>query len=129
MARLKKMLPQVILSVVIGVLALTLGAASGEPTLELTLRARDMTFYVDGDPRPNPDLVLPAARRVRLTFVNEDVGVDHDLVLAGLGERSGVLPGDGSSEVLAFTTPRQAVVSTYSCSLHLRMMTAGIEVR
>ena len=129
MARLKRLLPQVAVIAVLGALALTLGVALGDPALEITVRAREMAFYVDGQTTPNPTLTLPPARRVRLTFVNEDIGVDHDLVLAGLGVISSVLPGDGSSQVLRFKTPDRSVDGAYKCSLHLRMMSAALRVR
>ena len=129
MARLKRLLPQVAVIAVLGALALTLGVALGDPALEITVRAREMAFYVDGQTTPNPTLTLPPARRVRLTFVKEDIGVDHDLVLEGLGVISSVLPGDGSSQVLRFKTPDRPIDSTYTCSLHLRMMSAALRVR
>ena len=126
---LKKLLPQVAILVALGALALSLGVASGEPAFELTVRARDMAFYVDGDPRPNPPIVLPLDQRVRLTFVNEDRGVQHDLILADLDVRSRLLPGNGSSQVLRFQTPRTGATSSYTCSLHPTMMAALLEVR
>lgn len=131
MKRLRRLLPQVALVAILSALALalTLGAASSDPVYEVTLRARGMAFYLDGDSRPNPPLVLPADRLVRLTLVNEDRGVDHNLVLDGLDARTGVLRGDGSSEVIELRTPTRTIVTTYSCSLHLMMMTAGLEVR
>lgn len=130
MGPFERFFPQVVVITGLAILAaLSLGAASGEPTFDVTLRARDMAFYLDGEARPNPVLELPAGRLVRLTFVNEDNGVDHDLSLPDLGVQTRVLPGDGSSQVLELRVPASAVTGTYSCSLHLRMMTAGFEVR
>lgn len=127
--KIKKLLPQAAVLAVLGALVISLAAASGEPAYEVTVRAREMAFYVDGDPGPNPPLVLPAGRSVKLTFVNEDRGVEHDLALPGLGLRTKVLPGDGARQKLRFTTPVEAATSSYSCSLHLTMMTGRVEVR
>lgn len=129
MARFRPLLAQVSLLVVIGALALAIGAASGEPPLDLTLRARDMAFYLDGDDMPNPALVLPPDRRIRLTFVNQDRGIEHDLTLPELDRRTRVLPGNGSRQTLTFRTPEDPARSTYNCSLHLAMMRGAIEIR
>ena len=129
MARLKRLLPQVAVIAVLGALALTLGVALGDPALEITVRPREIAFHVRCQSAPYSSRAPPPARRVRLTFVNEDIGVDHDLVLEGLGVISSVLPGDGSSQVLRFKTPDRPIDSTYTCSLHLRMMSAALRVR
>ena len=112
-----------------GALALAIGAASGEPPLELTVRAREMAFYVDGVTGPNPPLVLPADRRVRLTLVNQDRGVEHDLALPELDRKTRILPGDGSRQTIAFRTPAEPTTALYSCSLHRLMMRGRVEIR
>ena len=129
MRTFETLLPLATALTIIGALALSLSAASGEPTLTLTLRADGMAFYLDGESAANPPLVLPPDRRVRITFVNEDQGVAHDLVLAELDVRTDILPGDGSSQVLEFRTPRRKSDSSYSCSMHLIMMTGALEIR
>jgi plastocyanin len=127
--RLKTLLPQAAALAVVGALAVSFVASSSEPAVEITVRARAMAFYVDGDVRPNPVLELPAGQRVRLVFVNEDRGVEHDLVLPGLGVASERLAGDGMRQVLRFRTPARAGSSSYVCSLHPMMMTAALEIR
>jgi len=123
----KRMIPLVITGVLLGSVAISLGANS--PELELTVTARDMAFYLDDDPQPNPPLVLAGDRRVRITFVNEDLGVLHDLTLIGLDLATDVLPGDGSRQTLTFRTPKRPLTASYTCSQHLAMMTAALEVR
>jgi hypothetical protein len=127
--RLEKLLPQAALVALVGALAISLGAASSEPAVDITVRARAMAFYVDGDPRPNPTLVLPAGERIRLAFVNEDRGVDHDLVLPDLGIATDRLAGSGERQLLRFRAPAAAGLSSYTCTLHSSMMTATLEIR
>lgn len=129
MAAFRPLLAQVSILVVLGALALAIGAASGEPPLDITLRARDMAFYQDGDDTPNPALVLPAGRRIRLTFVNQDRGIEHDLTLPELDRSTRVLPGDGSRQTITFRTPEGSTRATYNCSLHLAMMRGEVEIR
>ncbi len=129
MSRLRPLLPQVVILVLFGALALAIGAASGEPPLELTIRAQEMAFYVDGVTEPNPPLVLPANRRVRLTFVNQDRGVEHDLALPELDRKTRLLPGDGSRQTITFRTPTEPTNGLYNCSLHRLMMQGAVEIR
>ncbi len=127
--KLRKLLPQAAVLALLGALAISFGAASSEPAFELTVRARQMAFYVGDDPRPNPPLVLPADRRVRITFVNEDRGVRHDLAIPDLDARTDLIDGDGSSRVLRFRTPATTGIASYLCTLHPTMMAAPVEVR
>ena len=107
--------------------SISLRAGSGE--LELTLIARDMAFYLDGDPQPNPTLELGRGQQVRIHFINEDRGVTHDLWLPDLGVSTAPLPGDGSRETLSFRTPDETLDSSYACTRHMAMMTAALEIR
>jgi hypothetical protein len=98
------------------------------PDLELTVIARDMAFYLEGDPTPNPTIRLERNRRVRIHFINEDQGIQHDLLLPELNLATELLPGDGSRATLTFRTPKEALDSRYSCTLHMAMMTAALEI-
>lgn len=129
MSRLRPLLHQVPILAVLGALAVAIGASSGEPPLELTLRARSMSFHLDGEDGPNPHLVLPADRRIRLTFVNEEPGVEHDLTLPELGLRTRVLAGDGSRQTITLRTPAEATAARYECSLHPLMMRGELDIR
>ena len=127
MRKYKRLLPLVITGALLGGMAISLGASA--PELELTVTARRMAFYLDDDPQPNPALALESDRLIRLTFVNEDRGVLHDLTLGGLDLSTDVLPGDGSRQTLTFRTPKRPLSSSYNCSQHLAMMTAALEIR
>jgi len=81
MRNYKRLIPFVITGILVAGATLSLGANS--PEIEMTIVARGMAFYIDDDPQPNPRLALASDRRVRLTFINEDRGVLHDLLLGG----------------------------------------------
>lgn len=123
----KRLVTLVIVGALLGGVVISLGASA--PRLELTVTARGMAFYVGDDPRPNPALVLASNQRVRLTFVNEDRGVLHDLTIGELGLATDALPGDGSRQTIVFRTPKAPLSSSYTCSQHVAMMTAALEVR
>jgi hypothetical protein len=127
MRKLQKPLTLLLMVTLLAGVAIALRAGSEE--IELTLIARDMAFYLEGDPRPNPTLELGRGQRVRIHFINEDRGVVHDLWLPDLGISTAPLPGDGSAETLSFRTPEKELDSSYACTRHMAMMTAALEIR
>ena len=88
-----------------------------------------MAFYQLGSSVPNPTLEVSQGESVRLTFVNRDPGIDHDLNLKNLGLATPVVPGDGSSHTLRFRAPDTPGEHEYSCQLHGRMMRGTLRVR
>jgi FtsP/CotA-like multicopper oxidase with cupredoxin domain len=61
------------------------GGGADTPAREITLHARGMAFYLPGSEAPNPTLRVTAGESVRVTVVNDDPGVKHDLEVAKLG--------------------------------------------
>lgn len=113
----------------VAITAATYVADASQPINEYTLVARDMAFYLPGASVPNPQLVVPAEERVRLTMVNRDAGIDHDVAVESLGVASGAVHGDGSSTTLEFRAPREPGEHQYVCRLHGRMMRGKLVVR
>ena len=107
----------------------TFVANASQANHDVTLVARGMAFYLPDGTEPNPVLELPAEEAVRLTIVNRDFGIDHDVAIESLGARSAVVPGDGSSTTLQFRTPREPGEHEYMCRLHGRMMRGKLVVR
>jgi Copper binding proteins, plastocyanin/azurin family len=101
------------------------------PTRELTLVARDMKFYLAGDPTPNPRLVLRQGELVRVTLQNDDPGMAHDFAVQGAGrlDRASRMIDAGDSDRIEFTVPKVSGEYDYLCSSHPQMMRGIVEVR
>lgn len=100
-----------------------------EAEVEVSLVARNMAFYLPGDPTPNPTLRVRPGQVLRLRLVNEDLGMEHDWVVDALGVRTRVLVGDGTAQELTVQAPSQPGTHDYTCSLHAQMMRGKLEVR
>jgi plastocyanin len=95
---------------------------------EIVLEARGMAFYLPGDPTANPTLRFAAGERVRLTLVNRDPGMEHDLALAGLGVATPVLGGEGARHSLVLRLPATRGEHDYVCTLHPLLMRGRLVV-
>lgn len=111
-----------------GVAWVVAAARQGSPSRDITLVAREMAFYLPGDPTPNPTLALAAGEMVRLTLINEDHGMLHDVAVAELGFATPALRGGGSSVSGALRAPRTPGEHEYLCSLHPRLMRGRLVV-
>jgi hypothetical protein len=114
-----------------GGLVLSVRAAGPGPRA-LTLVARDMAFYLPGDPTPNPRLVAAPGEELRITLRNADRGMAHDLAVPGRDgapQATAVLRGVGGSVDLTVQVPERPGQYEYFCSLHARMMRGVLEVR
>lgn len=111
---------------VVGSLALlfislfTLGFRQTAPALEIRLVAKGMAFFVEGESQPNPDLYIPPGKKVLLTFINQDRGIDHDVVFPQFEVSTGKVKF-GESALLELK-PRTVGEFNYLCSLHAAMM-------
>lgn len=100
-------------------------SAAAPPRREIVLEAREMAFFLPGDPTRNPTLRLAPGETVRLTLVNRDLGRTHDLAVEAPGSFKGTtrpLTGDGASATLLLHAPPTPGEHTYLCTLHPRMM-------
>lgn len=102
-----------------GVLTFTLAFRS-PPPFELTLVAKDMAYYVEGEGQPNPTLEFPSGERIRLTLINRDKGMLHDWILPELGLASEKI-SYGQTTILQFKLSEPGWFD-YLCSLHPAMM-------
>ena len=119
-------------AVACGGVAFSLRAAVRPEPRALTLIARDMSFYLPGDPTPNPRLIAERGEELRITLRNEDRGVAHDLAVPngnGSPKATPVLRGAGASADLTVRVPDQPGRYEYLCNLHARMMRGVLEVR
>ena len=85
------------------------------------LVARDMTFYVAGEPEPNPTIHARAGERIRLVLNNADGGMSHDFAIRSWRVTTSLLKGKGEVSV-EFTVPEARGSYIYSCTPHAEMM-------
>ncbi len=118
-----------IVALAAGALAFAVAAASKPGAREIVLVARDMAFYLQDDPRPNPTLVVAPGEPVRLRLINHDRGMLHDWAVDAWRTSTRLIPGDGSSDSVAFTAPSEPGDHQYVCSTHAVLMRGRLEVR
>jgi plastocyanin len=94
---------------------------------DLLIVARGMTYYVDGGDEPNPSLQFKPGEQIKLTFRNEDAGMEHDFAIPGWGLATKRLQGEGQ-DVVAFTVPGRAESGKYACTPHSEMMNGQVVV-
>ncbi|HEV7667257.1 MAG TPA: hypothetical protein VGS22_01955 [Thermoanaerobaculia bacterium] len=123
----KLYLPLLGLALVAGVALAAGGNARKEPRA-LALTARGMAFYRDGDPTPNPVLVVRRGERVRLTLTHQDPGMSHDFAVDSLEVGTKPLHRAGTTTALVFEAPDQPGESEYVCTFHAQMMKGILKV-
>jgi heme/copper-type cytochrome/quinol oxidase subunit 2 len=105
-----------------GGLALSARTNDRHEPREITLTARGMAFYLAGDPTPNPTLVVRRGEAVRLTLVNQDLGMTHDFAVESLDVATRALRQVGTTTSLVFEAPGRPGRSEYVCTFHVQMM-------
>jgi plastocyanin len=118
-------LPFVAAGALIALAAIAL-SARGAPR-EIRIVARDMAFYLDGRPEPNPTLRLRAGETVRLTLRNEDAGMRHDFAIPGWNAATTRVES-GEQAVVTFRAPDAAGSEPYTCRPHAKIMRGTIVV-
>lgn len=102
--------------------------AAGPAMREVKIVARDMAFYVDGQPDPNPTLRFQAGEQVRLVLRNEDAGMTHDFVIKAWQVATKSISYRGAEEAVVFRVPDDRSAAGYQCTPHSEMMRGGIRV-
>ena len=95
---------------------------------EIVLFARDMAYFLPGDPRPNPTLAVARGETVRVVLINRDAGMEHDFAVPALGAASALVAGRGSAAV-TFRAPGERGDHEYLCTLHAVVMRGALIVR
>ena len=98
------------------------------PAREITLVARDMAFYLEGDDtHPNPDIEVKAGEHVTIVVRNEDRGMTHDFALPAAAASMNLLEWNERGEV-TFEVPTTPGTYEYVCRPHLLMMKGTLKV-
>lgn len=120
--------------VIIGIAALAatllpMIASSGNGGVrEIRLVVRNMSFYVEGEPEPNPTLKVRGGEKVRLVLRNEEPGVRHDFAVQAWKIGTRMLHDRGDADSVSFQVPAQPGDHTYQCTPHAQMMRGTIRV-
>jgi Copper binding proteins, plastocyanin/azurin family len=127
------LLPLLALLLVGGGIAFAMQTAVRPEPRTVTLLAQGMSFYLPGDPTPNPRLVAESGEEIRLVLRNQDRGIPHDLSVpdgdGGEQKATREVRGLGESADLTFRAPEVPGEYEYLCTLHSRMMRGVLEVR
>ena len=94
---------------------------------EIHLVVRDMTYYVDGNPDPNPTLTVRRGEQVKVLLRNEEAGMIHDFAVGAWDARTARLNFREEGAV-QFRAPDQPGTGTYACTPHSEMMQGTIRV-
>jgi plastocyanin len=98
------------------------------PAREITLVARDMAFYLEGDyAHPNPDIEVKAGEHVRIVLRNEERGMTHDFALPAASASVDLLEWNEQGEV-SFDVPATPGTYEYICRPHMLMMKGILKV-
>lgn len=97
------------------------GARAPGAVHEIRLVVRDMSYYVDGSPEPNPTLQVRRGERVSLRLRNEDPGMIHDFAVAAWNVGTPPLAA-GEEARLDFAVPDHAGAAAYACTPHGQIM-------
>ena len=109
-------------------LAVALPALTSTPTREITLVARGMTFYIEGDAStPNPTIEVRAGERVRIVLRNEDRGMTHDFAVPAVAAAMDAIRWNESADVI-FDVPETPGTYQYECRPHRLMMRGLLRV-
>jgi plastocyanin len=103
-------------------LAVALPALTSTPTREVTLVAKGMAFYIEGDSTtPNPTIEVKAGERVRIVLRNVDWGMTHDFAVPAVAAAMNAIRWNESADVV-FDVPETPGTYQYECRPHRLMM-------
>jgi plastocyanin len=94
---------------------------------EISLVARGMAFYVEGESVPNPALRVRPGERLRITVRNDAPGLVHDLAVDAVSAATEPL-NVGQLGSVEFTAPGAPGSYEYHCRPHALMMRGVLTV-
>ena len=109
-------------------LAALLPAFTAAPAREITLVARGMAFYMEGDAStPNPTIEVKAGERVRILLRNQERGMIHDFAVPVIAAAIDAIRWNESGDV-TFDVPETPGTYQYECRPHRLMMRGVLRV-
>ena len=119
--------PVAIVAVVFMVAMGVARALMGENAREITIVAKDMAFYVEGNPTANPPIEARAGETLRIVLENRDRGLTHDFAVPSVDASTDVLKWNEQDEI-TFEVPSEPGTYEYVCQPHLLMMKGTLKV-
>ena len=119
--------PVAIVAVVFMVAMGVARALMGENAREITLVAKDMAFYVEGNPTANPVIEARPGETLRIVLENRDRGMTHDFAVPSVDAATNLLKWNEQDEV-TFEVPSEPGTYEYVCQPHLLMMKGTLKV-
>jgi len=104
-----------------------IGSTAKSRVREISLVARDMSFYADGGAQPNPMLHARPGERLRITVTNGAPGMIHDLSIDAVSSATSSLTA-GQIASIEFVAPTKAGDYEYRCRPHALMMKGVLRV-
>ena len=109
------------------VMAALLPVTTSSVDREITLVARGMAFYVDGDSTPNPTITVRAGETVRVVLKNQDRGMTHDFAVPAADAAMRLVNWNEEDDV-TLDVPSTPGTYEYFCNPHRLMMRGMIKV-
>lgn len=94
---------------------------------EITLVAKGMAFYVEGNATANPVIDVKAGETVRIILRNEDRGMTHDFAVPASKVSTDLLNWN-QQDAVTFEVPGTPGIYEYVCKPHLVMMKGTLRV-
>jgi plastocyanin len=95
---------------------------------EITLVARGMAFYVEGNSTPNPTIDARPGETLRIVVRNHDRGMTHDFAVPAADAAVDLLEWN-DEDAVTFEVPATPGTYEYVCRPHLVMMKGKLIVR
>jgi plastocyanin len=116
-----------IAAMVATLLPMRASSTAGEPRI-VNLVVRDMAFYVDGNPEPNPTIVVKPGEQIKLRLRNDEPGMRHDFTVKAWEVATRLLEDRGEEDTISFRVPETRGSTTYICTPHAKMMSGTLRV-
>ena len=118
--------------IAVGVLAATLlpmlASSTSAVPRTLNIVVRDMTFYLEGNPEPNPTIELQPGEQIKLRIRNDDAGMRHDFAIKEWSVATRMLEDRGQEDTITFRAPETRGTTTYTCTPHAKLMSGTLRV-
>ena len=105
-----------------------IAASNSGAVRDINIVVRNMAFYVENSPEPNPIITLRAGERVRMRVRSEDAGMRHDFTIKAWTVSTKMLEGRGGEDVVEVRVPDAPGSQTYQCTPHPKMMTGTVRI-